>query len=33
LISYSGEEDDAGRDAKAVDNIVGSVRLYHSRAH
>ena len=33
LISYSGEQDDAGRDAKAVDIIVGSVRLYHSRTH
>jgi hypothetical protein len=33
LISYSGEEDDAGRDADAVDTIVGSVRLYHSRTH
>jgi hypothetical protein len=33
LISYSGEEDDAGRDAKEVENIVGSVRLYHSRTH
>jgi len=33
LISYSGEQDDAGRDAAAVDDIVGSVRLYHSRTH
>ena len=33
LISYSGEEGDAGRDAEAVDVIVGSVRLYHSRTH
>jgi len=33
LVSYSGEEDDAGRDADAVDTIVGSIRLYHSRTH
>jgi len=33
LISYSGEEEDAGRDADAVDVIVDSVRLYHSRTH
>ncbi len=33
LISYSGEEDDAARDSEAVDTIVGSVRLYHSRTH
>jgi hypothetical protein len=33
LISYSGEEDDAARDSGAVDTIVGSVRLYHSRTH
>ena len=33
LISYSGEQDDAGRDAPAVDDIVGSVRLYHSLTH
>jgi hypothetical protein len=33
LISYSGEEEDAGRDSEAVDVIVESVRLYHSRTH
>jgi hypothetical protein len=33
LISYSGEEEDAGQDAHAVDSIVESVRLYHSRTH
>jgi len=33
LISYSGEQDDAGRDAEAVATIVESVRLYHSRTH
>src|SRR6185295_9160973 len=27
------EEEDAGRDAAAIDTIVGSVRLYHSRTH
>lgn len=33
LVSYSGDEDDAGRDAAAVDTIVASIRLYHSRTH
>lgn len=33
LISYSGQQEDAGRDAEAVTTIVESVRLYHSRTH